>query len=180
MTPRNCLDAATICNHHSVSVFMTENSVSRPHRLRSPAIGPLVVALAAGLQLLFVSAQSGVAATPDPLEGVWEGTYICYQGETAASVALKNIDASGVTRGIFTFGSLQGQTNARAGSYNISGAFDRTTQQLVAVPAGWIDQPEDYVQVGFTATLDQTGQTLTGRVDFQSCSSIVLHRRATS
>ena len=152
--------------------------MSRRQRLRSPAISPLVVALAVGLQLSPVSAQSGAA--PESLEGFWDGTYACYQGETAVSAALSKPDAAGATRGTFTFGSLPGQTNARAGSYNITGAYDSTTQDFIALPAGWIDQPENYVQVGFTAALGASGQTLTGRVDFQSCSTIVLHKRAVS
>ena len=137
----------------------------------------LAVTIAAYLGPGRVVAQ-GLA--PDPLEGIWEGSYVCPQGETAASVALSKVDTRGGTRGIFTFGSLPGFSNARAGSYTIFGVFEGDMQRLVAVPAGWIEEPENYVQVGFTVSLDPSGQTLRGRVDFEGCASIVLHRRAVS
>lgn len=128
-------------------------------------------------------APSPAQATEPPLdrlEGIWEGKYICYQGPTAVSVTLGRLDATGTTQGTFTFGSFPGATNARAGKYALSVSFDGGADRLVAVPAGWIEQPENYVQVGFTATLDVSGQIITGRVDHETCSSIELHRRAVS
>ena len=150
----------------------------RPARL----IGAVLLASALGSAgvLAPASAQPPPALLADHLEGVWEGKYSCYQGPTAVSVTLGALDATGTTRGTFTFGSFPGTTNARAGKYALAVTFDDVTQRLVAVPAGWIEQPENYIQVGFTATVDATGQTMAGRIDYETCSSIDLHRRAVS
>ena len=178
MSSTDCLDTAAIIAIQGSVIFSRVDLVFQVCRRRHVIVFLLTATLALQLGLARLAAQPTPA--PDPLVGIWDGTYVCYQGETAVSVALAKPDATGATRGTFTFGSLPGQTNARAGSYNITGAYDRATQDFIAVPAGWIDQPENYVQVGFTAALGASGQTLTGRVDFQSCSTIVLHKRAVS
>ena len=151
-----------------------------PRLLRTFRALSLASVANAALVIAPLLAQTAPEPAPDRLEGVWEGKYVCYQGETAVNVTLEHLDARGATRGTFTFGSFPGATNARTGKYALAVTFDAARNEALAVPAGWIDQPENYIQVGFTAILDASGQIMTGHVDHETCSTIELHRRVVS
>ena len=128
-----------------------------------------------------VAAQAQPAPTPAALlEGIWEGTYVCRQGETHAIVTLGKSDASATARGTFTFGSLPGRSNARAGIFAIAATVQGASRDVKVVPTGWIERPENYVEIGFIVTLDANGQFLTGRVTEDGCSTITLQRRVLS
>lgn len=142
--------------------------------------GVLIPAWLAGLTETGTARQSDADITGGDITGVWEGTYVCPQGETAVTVTLERGGSVEHLHGRFEFGSLQGATNAKAGAFAVTGQFDATTRNLTVTPAGWIDQPFGYIEIGFTAVLDPTGQILSGRIDNEHCSTILIQRRVMS
>ncbi len=116
-----------------------------------------------------------VAHASDQLSGIWKGSYRCGQGETAVTVSL-SVEDGGAAHGTFTFGNLPGHSNVKPGKYLIEGRYDERGDSLQMRPAGWIEKPPGYTQVGFAVAYERAAQRLTGRIQFDSCSTITLEK----
>src|SRR4051812_14921427 len=71
-------------------------------------------------------AQGESAAQPgirDVLLGLWRGSYVCRQGETAVELSLTDMEGDDV-RGTFKFFNRPGQTNVLPGEYNVKGSYN--------------------------------------------------------
>jgi hypothetical protein len=102
---------------------------------------------------------------------VWEGSYLCAQGETALRLTL-DTEPDGQTVGSFDFGPHPGNPNIPSGSYRVRGKVtmrDTGAFDLVLVPDHWIVQPNNYMMVGLTATSDRERRNVTGRITHDSC-----------
>jgi hypothetical protein len=116
-----------------------------------------------------------VAYASDHLSGIWTGSYHCDQGDTAVTMALM-VEDGGATHGTFAFGNLPGRSNVKAGKYRIEGRYDERGDSLRMEPVGWIDKPPGYTQLGFALTYVRRAQWLTGRIEWKSCSTIILQK----
>jgi hypothetical protein len=128
------------------------------------------VLIAAGAAL-----HGTVAHASDQLSGIWTGSYHCAQGDTAVTVVL-TVEDGGAAHGTFAFGNLPGRSNVNPGKYLIEGRYDERSDSRQMEPAGWIDQPPGYTQVGFAVTYVRRAQWLRGRIQWNSCSTIVLQK----
>jgi hypothetical protein len=116
-----------------------------------------------------------VAHASDQLSGIWTGRYHCAEGDTAVTVAL-TVEDGGAAHGTFAFGNLPGRSNVQPGKYLIAGRYYQRGGSLQMEPVGWIDKPPGYTQLGFALTYVLRAQWLTGRIEWKSCSTIILQK----
>ena len=119
------------------------------------------------------------APQPSDVLGLWRGSYVCAQGETGVELTFTEAGHPGYVRGTFKFFNLPGQRNVRPGEYSVTGLYDESDRSLHIEPVAWIVKPPGYMMVGFSAELDASAHTLTGRIDDKNCSTISVERAAT-
>lgn len=137
-----------------------------------------LIATAAAAFALLGLASPALAA--EPIDGVWEGAYVCGQGKTGLTLTLDGT-ADGQVTGTFSFWARADNPGVPSGSFAVRGTV--TPQgQLRLHGDHWISQPADYAMVGLegTAYLGQNGDkdAITGQVtDLQNCSSWAVRRK---
>jgi len=120
---------------------------------------------------------SATNANLDPahaLVGLWRGSYVCRQGETAVEISITDFDAKGAIKATFHFFNMPGQTNAAEGEFALSGQYDPALGKLTMTAGEWIKQPENYVTAGFVAYWRPPATTMAGTVDNNACRQINL------
>jgi hypothetical protein len=113
-----------------------------------------------------------------PHHTVWEGRYMCAQGETALRLTL-DTEPDGQTIGMFDFGPHPGNPHLPSGSYRMRGKItmrEGGAFELVLVPDQWIAQPAGYLMVGLTATSNRERTELNGRITHETCSWVRVAR----
>jgi hypothetical protein len=93
------------------------------------------------------------AILPAQMAGVWNGTYVCAQGTTALTLTI-TVSQTGELAAIFAFRATAQNPTVPSGSYRMIAVV--AGRSLEFTPAGWIDQPAGYVQVGLDGTLPAT------------------------
>ena len=178
-------------------------SVTRGGLFRSlPAVAVAAAVLATG-----ISSPATISAAEDkrPIEGVWEGRYVCAQGPTGAMLTIKAPPhwpgiqvylhrllmgwlANPETRvpeaqpkqlqidARFRFYALPDNPGVPSGEFELSGTFDPELGVLNLYPSQWIEQPEGYNWAGLKALLENEGQSLTGALDLQGCGVVALRQ----
>lgn len=119
------------------------------------------------------------AGSPTPTPGMplavgqdWSGKYTCAQGETLAIVHIERVEGVRI-HGAFLF---RHPLSGAAGSYDVSGTYEPATGRISFEPGAWIERPDGYVSVGFTAIVGQ--RTMKGRVDHPDCGLVSLELTA--
>jgi hypothetical protein len=119
------------------------------------------------------------SAAPDPgpdqasLTGTWTGTYECAQGPS--DVTLTVVDLQGDVDAFFEFG---GNGDVPPGAYTMAG----TNEDGVLTLDGdeWIEQPDDYAQVGLIGEVSGDSEDeLTGTVEGEGCTTFSVSRTST-
>lgn len=147
----------------------------------------------------------GLAAqTESPIEGVWQGRYICGQGPTGVTLTIRtlppwpglqvyihhwlmslirvpNLERSEEKpkrteiAALFRFYPLAGAKAAPSGSFELGGTFDPARGLIELYPTRWVEQPPGYTLIGFRAVLEGAG-TLKGAINEAGCGVILLAR----
>jgi hypothetical protein len=135
------------------------------------------LALAAAFALL---ALPGPAAAQDhPLDGTWEGVYICNQGKTGLTLTLDATPEGRVT-GTFAFWPRSDNPGAARGSFSMQGEV-KPAGDLNLRWVRWIQQPSGYAMVNLEgrAYAGKPGEkdTLMGKVTgLAGCTDWVVQR----
>ncbi|HEX7389646.1 MAG TPA: hypothetical protein VF286_06015 [Acidiphilium sp.] len=131
----------------------------------------------AGLALA-IGMTGGAAAALLPPIGLWQGRYICSQGQTA--VALR-ITAESPTRvnAIFYFHALAANPHVPQGCFMMQGRYDPASRRITLTPTRWLAQPPFYVWVALSGTVGPGGGAITGNITGPACSSFALVRSFT-
>jgi hypothetical protein len=112
----------------------------------------------------------------------WRGTYTCAQGVTALQLSLDRTcpnDAECRFAGVFRFGGVPENPGVPDGAYRITGTMTTDARDelvITALPGEWLDQPEGYEPVGFTATSDPGRTRLHGTIQNPDCSALDVTR----
>jgi serine/threonine-protein kinase len=121
--------------------------------------------------------QSGVAPGVNTanvyqrLNGMWRGTYVCAQGQTAAQVLI-NATPQGVTAAM-----AFAVPNAKPGTFLMSGNFAPSNGQLSLQFVRWGNRPANYLPANLVGTVDLNQGVITGRVIAPGCSTFVIRRQ---
>jgi hypothetical protein len=106
--------------------------------------------------LLFVVSCYG--NTNNDLVGIWEGSYVAFQGETGLTL---NVWKEGEYYiAIFDFYNLPGKTNAKNGKYYMYGYYDESTEKYNLIGYEWIERPSNYIFINLEGKI--TGRTFHG------------------
>jgi hypothetical protein len=127
--------------------------------------------------VMAVALQAG-SQTPRPTEpalpaGIYQGTYVCPQGETALTLTV-SAPADGQQSAEFAFG---GNAGLPTGAYLVRVLVDQAGG-IVLIPQQWLRKPDGYEMVG--ARLHRDGDQLSGTIVNSACRDIGLHRVAES
>ena len=144
------------------------------------------------------------ADTESPIEGVWQGRYICGQGPTGVTLTIRvlppwprlqvyihhwlmslirvpNLEPSEAKpkrseiAALFSFYPLAGAKAAPSGSFELDGTFDPALGLVDLYPSKWVKQPPGYSLIGFRAVVED-GKMLRGAINEPGCGMIVLGR----
>jgi hypothetical protein len=111
------------------------------------------------------------APTYQKLNGMWRGTYICAQGQTAAQLLI-NATPQGVTAAM-----AFAVPNAKPGTFLMNGKFVPGNGQLTLQFVRWGNRPPNYSPADLTGTVDLNQGVITGRVIAPGCSTFVIRRQ---
>jgi hypothetical protein len=106
------------------------------------------------------------------LLGVWNGTYLCIQGETYVQLTFTQLQDDGSVVGTFKFSNLPGRSNAESGEYTLNGRYDVAVHRLDLSPGTWITRPPGYDPVGFTASFPVSPAHILGDITYPGCTQI--------
>ncbi len=149
-------------------------------------------------------AASAADQTPS-IQGVWDGRYVCAQGPTGATLAIRTVphwpgiqvylhrllmgwlrnpetkvqEVQPKRRQIeaqFRFYALPENPRVPTGAFELTGTYDPTLGILDLYPSKWIELPECYNLLGLKGVLTEDGQSLKGALDGAGCGAIILRR----
>jgi serine/threonine protein kinase len=112
------------------------------------------------------------AANPyQKLNGMWRGTYICQQGQTAAQLLI-NANPQGVTA-VMAFAV----PNSQPGTFLMKGAFFPANSQINLNFVRWGNHPPNYTPANLMGTVDLNQGIISGRVLAAGCTTFVIRRQ---
>jgi hypothetical protein len=111
------------------------------------------------------------------LSGLWRGTYVCSQGETALELDLRG-NAYGIVRGTFAFSATARNRGVPSGSYPVLGRMSGTS--LVLRPIDVREMPGTYVPVGIQATVAPGEERIEGWIEGPTCGALRVDRTSSS
>jgi hypothetical protein len=104
-----------------------------------------------------VSQPRGQVSEAD-LVGVWKGSYVAGQGETA--LILNIYEEGGKYIAIFDFYNLPGKSNSGEGKYYMNVSYDRAREKFYLKGVTWIERPSNYGFADLEGTI--TGNVFSG------------------
>ena len=135
----------------------------------SPKIAMSLVVMLIGFWCSPPVAQGQAAGAP-AINGVYNGTYVCAQGETPMKLAL-TASADGALTGLFSF-YLKRNGSSQAFTYSLKGKYQSATQKFHLDPAKWeTSKPAGFAMVGMEGVYNpKTGQ-ISGQIPVAGCHS---------
>jgi hypothetical protein len=104
------------------------------------------------------------------LDGIWKGSYICAQGQTAMQVRMTATPQGVAAALAFSV------PNSRPGTFLMNGVFNPANGQLNLQFVRWGVQPPNYQPANLSGTVDLGRQIISGRVLAPGCSTFILRR----
>ena len=107
----------------------------------------------------------------------WHGEYICTQGVT--DVVLTITYEHGQADVVFEFGPTASNPVPLKGATRLTGPMTEAVEggfTIAAEPFEWIQQPTNYIMVGFVATSDPKLERLVGKMQHPNCGNITVDR----
>jgi tetratricopeptide (TPR) repeat protein len=174
----------------------------------TPLSGLIGLRFVAAVATVFLGLGFGgvalAAETKSPIEGVWQGRYICEQGPTGVTLTIRTLPAwpglqvyihhwlmslirvpnlerpAGKPKrseiaALFQFYPLPGAKAEPSGSFELNGTFDPALGLVDLYPSKWVEQPPGYSLIGFRAVVED-GTRLKGAINESGCGIIVLGR----
>jgi hypothetical protein len=92
------------------------------------------------------------------LIGVWKGSYVAGQGETAMLLTVS--EENGKYIAVFDFYNLPGKSNAREGKYYMNVSYNKGREKFYLTGFEWIEQPSGYSMADLDGTI--TGNVFSG------------------
>ena len=129
--------------------------------------------LTACLGALLPAAALGAALPPT---GLYQGHYICAQGETGLALSIAATGATRVTAR-FYFHAIRANPSVPQGCFAMAGRYDPATRHLTLAPEGWVVRPYGFVQVGLSGTVSADTTRIAGLVIGPGCTSFSLQQR---
>ena len=111
------------------------------------------------------------------MDGVWEGTYSCAQGNTGLSLFVSG-QADGRLRTVFYFYPTPDNPMVPVGCFGMSGTYDATTGEAHFTAGQWILRPPGFVTVDLAGTVDARLTRMSGDVDGPGCDTFSLRHVA--
>ncbi|HEX2077269.1 MAG TPA: surface-adhesin E family protein [Longimicrobium sp.] len=133
----------------------------------------LVPALTLATWLCRADPAAAQPADATTLSGLWRGTYVCSQGETALELELRG-NAYGIVRGTFAFSATPQNRAVPSGAYPVLGRLSGTA--LVLRPADAPELPENYVPVAIQATVLPGEERIAGWIEGPTCAAMTVDR----
>jgi hypothetical protein len=138
--------------------------------MESTVLNPVTRRIASGLLtlvgflLLLAHGQAlpATLATPDDWTGSWHGTYVCAQGVTGLSLAIKPSGVRSVSA-IFSFYAVPQNPSVPSGEFAMTGRL-REAGHLELLGTAWRRQPSFYVMVDLDGDYDPTSGEYRGHV----------------
>lgn len=112
-----------------------------------------------------VQSRADVREAKNPFEPnqIWEGRYLCAQGETALMLRILEVSANEL-KARFEFAH---EESGVSGSYDMSGRFDPRSGRVTFTPDKWVQRPPSYVSVGMSGAVRE--KVFSGRIDHETC-----------
>jgi hypothetical protein len=112
------------------------------------------------------------------LEGTWEGTYTCGQGETGLKLTIGKATASGKAADVtFDFFPTAGNSSVPTGSYEMGLEYSPSAGALMFTPVKWIQQPDGYEMVPLIVQGTPGPDKMTGKVMSDACTTFTVTRK---
>jgi hypothetical protein len=86
--------------------------------------------------------QPRLQISESDLVGVWKGSYIAGQGETALMLSV--YEERGAYIAIFDFYNLPGKSNSREGKYYMQVSYNKSREKFYLKGIEWIERPSGY------------------------------------
>lgn len=128
--------------------------------------------------------ESELTALRKQLLGLWQGRYICVQGETGLDLTITDIDEGYLSgdleiKATFTFYNLPGRNNSKEGSFSMLGHLNPHSFNLKLEPNSWIERPSGYKMVSIDALVNIHEEEIRGSIESGGCSAMrVEHKKA--
>jgi hypothetical protein len=151
-----------------------EAQVQADARARTQAAAKVAAQRAAQRAAQQSTPQAGPAVNASAyqkLNGMWRGTYICAQGQTAAQLLI-NATPQGVTAAM-----AFAVPNGKPGTFLMNGNFFPGNGQLNLQFVRWGNRPPNYTPANLTGTVDLNQGVISGRVLAPGCSTFVIRRQ---
>jgi hypothetical protein len=127
-----------------------------------------------GLVLLLGYARAATLVTPDDWSGSWHGTYVCSQGVTGLTLAIKPSGLRSVSA-TFSFYAVPRNPAVPSGEFAMIGRLVQGGH-LELRAAAWRTQPPGYVSVDLDGDYDPFSGEYRGHVRGPGCSLFRLRR----
>jgi hypothetical protein len=105
------------------------------------------------------------------IAGEYSGQYVCQTGPIKFDLQIS--EAGGRLSATFTFYPA----GIPPGSYRLRGSYQAATGAFSLEPAGWIQQPRGYIEVGLAGTFDARVRRLSGKIVHPLCSTFAAAAR---
>lgn len=111
-----------------------------------------------------------------PPTGLYQGHYVCAQGETGLALRIAATGATRVTAR-FYFHAVKANPSVPRGCFAMTGRYDPATRHLTLAPEGWVVRPHGFVQVSLSGTVSADAARIAGLVIGPGCTTFSLQRR---
>jgi hypothetical protein len=129
--------------------------------------------LALAVTIGFVPANTD--AEDADIAGIWQGRYVCLQGETLLRLTILP-EGAGPERAFFYFYPPPGTNPGETGCFTLTPGFEKGSGKLALRMGHWIDQPDGYIMVSLEGEIGPGGKTFSGRILSQGCADFTLTR----
>jgi hypothetical protein len=130
-----------------------------------------------GILAFFAIIVASVAANAQQNEGtgVWQGRYVCAQGETYFRLTILP-EGDDADRAFFYFYPPPGTNPGETGCFSLSMSEAAGQNRLTLREKRWIDWPFGYVMVSLDGAISEDGRTYSGTVNGPGCREFTVER----
>lgn len=94
-------------------------------------------------------------------KGRWIGGYSCAQGYTGGTLTISSVSGESF-KGVFRFYPTPQNQSVPAGSYYVSGQYDKETKRILIEPGAWIHHPDDFYTAIMIGTFNPERKKFSG------------------